>query len=221
MPQYIRGHDSDDLADSLMVALECTEPLTIEFINQVLNDIRTFDCKQHDYGPENITAFGEKGVVVRMNDKMARLRNLVWGDKPASNEAIEDSYTDLSVYGVIARMCRAGAWPGVTMDRPGAPAEGTVETPWFDTDLPAMPAFGLQTIWTDHALRKRPEPMPPYDACSPLHKHEPDHWEDTPSKYWCPRCQCEQAVEDVVGGFACWNCHQFLFGPGPGSVRAC
>jgi len=209
--------------------LGCTEELTRAYIESALSDIATFDRKQHDYGPDNIAAFGEKGVVVRMNDKMARLRNLVWGDKPAINEAVEDSYTDLSVYGVIARMCRAGVWPGVPaetrcFDRQGAPAEGTVETPWFDSDLPAATEFGPQTIWTTHALKDRPEAMPPYAACNPLHQHEPDHWEDTPPEadgpvYWCPRCQRSQLSERQDGGFACSICNQFLFGPGLGSVR--
>ena len=33
--------------------------------------------KQHDYGHENILAFGEFGVLVRTNDKLARLKNLI------------------------------------------------------------------------------------------------------------------------------------------------
>ena len=35
----------------------------------------TVISKQHDYGHQNILAFREKGLVVRLTDKMARLTN--------------------------------------------------------------------------------------------------------------------------------------------------
>jgi hypothetical protein len=97
------------LIDEIVQALLVHEPMTREFIAVVLKDICKFDEKQHDYGSRNISEFGELGVLVRANDKMARLKNLQ--DKPAANEPIEDSWQDLSVYGVIARLVRAGTWP--------------------------------------------------------------------------------------------------------------
>ena len=119
--------------------LNCAEALTKRYIEIALSDIALFDRKQHDYGSENIAAFGERGVVVRMTDKMARLRNLVWGDKLASNEAVENSYADMSVYGVIARMCVAGAWPGINyyktprVDTGAAPPPPPEPDRWEDT----------------------------------------------------------------------------------------
>ena len=91
--------------------LQCTEPLTIEFIQQVLESITLFDKKQHDYGNDNIAAFGEKGVLVRANDKMARLINLSKEGEKANNESLDDSWRDLSIYGTIALMVRQGVWP--------------------------------------------------------------------------------------------------------------
>ena len=99
-----------DLVDWVFDTLNCQEALTKKYIEIALGDIVLFDRKQHDYGPENIAAFGEKGVVVRMNDKMARLRKLIWSDLAAKNESVEDSYTDMGVYSIIARLCRSGAW---------------------------------------------------------------------------------------------------------------
>ena len=104
--------------EDIFHALGCTEPLTMEFIKIVLTDIALFDRKQHDYGPGNIHAFGEYGVLVRSSDKLYRLRNLLSpGSEVARNESIEDSWADQSVYGVIARMCSSGIWPG----GPGGP----------------------------------------------------------------------------------------------------
>lgn len=76
-----------------------------EALDLVLHENRSLMLrKQHDYGPSNITALGSRGVFVRVWDKVARLRNLLW-DHPerfAANESIEDSWRDLSNYGVLA-----------------------------------------------------------------------------------------------------------------------
>lgn len=64
--------------------------------------------KQRDYGPGNITAFGEFGVLVRLNDKVERLKNLLCNNKTPCNEAIEDTWLDIENYAKIARMLRRG-----------------------------------------------------------------------------------------------------------------
>ena len=70
--------------------------------------------KQKDYGPYNISRApggAENGVLVRMNDKMERLKNLVYGGGEPLNEAIEDSLLDIANYAVICLMVRRGQWP--------------------------------------------------------------------------------------------------------------
>ena len=109
---YAESNPRHDLVLAITHILQTTEVLTEEFIKVVLDDIALFDRKQRDYGSENIAAFGEAGVLVRANDKMARLRHLHRTGETVANEPVEDSWCDLSVYGVIARMCRAGVWPG-------------------------------------------------------------------------------------------------------------
>lgn len=105
------------LVEGIFQSLECNDDLTREFIAQVIADIQLFDKKQQDYGSRNISDWGEFGVLVRVNDKVARLKNLhsVSGGidvhKMPANESLDDSWADLSVYGVIARMVRAGKWP--------------------------------------------------------------------------------------------------------------
>ena len=65
----------------------------------------TVISKQHDYGHDNIMAFKEQGLVVRLSDKVARLKNLLWSrvDKP-KNESIEDTFTDIAGYAIIGLM---------------------------------------------------------------------------------------------------------------------
>jgi hypothetical protein len=108
----------EKLVQMVFITLGCHESLTHEFIKIALEDIRTFDEKQHDYGSTNISETGEIGVLIRANDKMARLKNLnpllrlQNGLEPieAKNESVEDSWRDGSVYCVIARMLRRGVW---------------------------------------------------------------------------------------------------------------
>jgi hypothetical protein len=72
-------------------------------------NIQLMDKKQQDYGSNNISAFGEFGVLVRLNDKIERLKNL--NKMPSvKNEAIEDSYIDIANYAVISLMIRRNLW---------------------------------------------------------------------------------------------------------------
>lgn len=64
--------------------------------------------KQKDYGPGNILAFREVGVLVRIYDKVERLRNLLMNHREPSNESLDDTWLDIENYATIARMLRAG-----------------------------------------------------------------------------------------------------------------
>jgi len=74
--------------------------------------------KQHDYGHGNILAFGETGIIVRMSDKMERIKNfyhkeqaaMLQGKKlpSAQNEPKIDSFTDMAGYAIIELMIDKG-----------------------------------------------------------------------------------------------------------------
>ena len=81
-----------------------------------------FCRKQMDYGPSNI-AMGtsldtdeEKrlsliGLIVRINDKVQRLINLVVkNNREAQNEPTIDAFKDLACYGIIAQIVKNGKW---------------------------------------------------------------------------------------------------------------
>ncbi len=71
--------------------------------------------KQLDYGPGNINnapGGAINGILVRMNDKMERLKNLTYhSEGEPQNESIDDSLIDIANYAVIAMMVRRGSWP--------------------------------------------------------------------------------------------------------------
>ena len=69
--------------------------------------------KHQDYGPKNISdapGGAINGLLVRMHDKMARLKNLHYNNKSANYESIEDTYKDLANYAVIALMVLRDKW---------------------------------------------------------------------------------------------------------------
>jgi hypothetical protein len=66
--------------------------------------LRVLVSKQHDYGHENISMFGEVGIAVRLCDKIARVENLLKRGENAMNESLKDSYMDILGYSVIAVM---------------------------------------------------------------------------------------------------------------------
>jgi len=103
------------IVQKLFEELKCTEEQTLEIISLVLEDIRLFDKKQHDYGSQNIAKFGTFGVLVRSSDKIERLIHLNHkGDDPYVDESVNETWQDLSVYGMIARVVNNSDWFGGT-----------------------------------------------------------------------------------------------------------
>ena len=70
--------------------------------------------KHKDYGPDNILIFKQQGLVVRMWDKIGRLKNLLWvrhrTKRRPRHESIEDSFKDLAGYGIIGLMLERGSF---------------------------------------------------------------------------------------------------------------
>ncbi|MBA7568409.1 hypothetical protein ES708_10130 [subsurface metagenome] len=85
------------------------EPKTFEeACRLVANEIAELVIsKQNDYGQNNILDFGELGILVRTNDKVARLKNLI-GKKNPQNETIEDTWKDTAGYAIVALMLKRG-----------------------------------------------------------------------------------------------------------------
>ena len=101
---------------------ECTDALMNNFD-------RAYDLwarKQSDYGDSNIrlgldlnssssersqnNRLAQLGVVIRMNDKISRWKNLMLKDRKANNESLLDSFKDLGNYSIIAQLVSKGLW---------------------------------------------------------------------------------------------------------------
>lgn len=78
---------------------QATQEIATEIANLVIG-------KQKDYGQHNILDFGEEGVLIRANDKIARLKNL--RGKEGVTEPRLDSWKDLAGYAVVALLLDRG-----------------------------------------------------------------------------------------------------------------
>jgi len=102
---------SDFLLNEVPQASELSRSLVFRFAKQTVSNAIVFAEKQHDYGAGNIAKFGERGVLVRVSDKVERLINLDGGTAP-QNESVKDNWGDVANYGTIGQMTNAGEWPG-------------------------------------------------------------------------------------------------------------
>lgn len=85
--------------------------------------------KQEDYGKSNVLDFGEFGILVRTNDKVARLKNLSGKDTP-NNESIDDTWKDVMGYALLALMLRKGYFSLPLEEKKGGKQNGkTPENP--------------------------------------------------------------------------------------------
>ena len=90
-------------------------PLSQAFVDHFTGLIGLHDRKQSDYGRDedpfyNIRQSANWGVepwvgaLIRLDDKVGRLRNLIRNGGELQNESVEDSLDDIAVYAWIARV---------------------------------------------------------------------------------------------------------------------
>ncbi len=103
--------------------IERTYPETAKEFKRLQKEQYDLFCKkQMDYGPSNIAMgtsldtdeekrLSKIGLIVRINDKIQRLINLVVkNNRQAQNEPTIDAFKDLACYGIIAQIVDAGKW---------------------------------------------------------------------------------------------------------------
>ena len=80
-----------------------------------------FARKHLDYGLTNVSAgtqlandeekqFALTGLFFRLNDKVSRWKNLIVTKQFAKNEALTDTYQDITNYGIIDQLVERGLW---------------------------------------------------------------------------------------------------------------
>ncbi len=105
--------------------IETSYPVMMDRFKNITNEQYELFCrKQYDYGSGNITLGGDldddddrmlalTALVIRMNDKVNRLKNIILkhkGSNAVNGETYMDAFKDLSVYGVIAQLVSEKVW---------------------------------------------------------------------------------------------------------------
>ncbi len=89
----------------------------VKYFNDILDEIKVMMVqKNQDYGPYNIAhapGGAMNGLLVRMHDKMERLKNLSYNKSNTPNyESVEDTLKDLANYAIIGLLVQRGQWEG-------------------------------------------------------------------------------------------------------------
>ena len=97
--------------------------LSNEFKNIQKEQYELFARKMMDYGLNNVTLGGDivnnsddkkfslTGLVIRLTDKINRLRNLVVSGKNyVKDEGMEDTFIDIANYGIIGMLVGRNLW---------------------------------------------------------------------------------------------------------------
>lgn len=96
--------------------------MTAEFKRIQQIQYALFCAKQSNYGPDNISlgttlerepdrVLALQGLFFRLNDKINRYKQMImFGTKDAVGESLDDTFKDISVYGIIAQLVQSGKW---------------------------------------------------------------------------------------------------------------
>ena len=96
--------------------------MTAEFKRIQQAQYELFCAKQSNYGPDNISMGSNlereedrklslQGLFFRLNDKINRYKQMImFGSKDAVGESLDDTFKDISVYGIIAQLVQSGKW---------------------------------------------------------------------------------------------------------------
>ena len=106
--------DRDKLVANIVDGLDLKTDMGREIVKVALDCAKLVDGKQQDYGSTNISASGEIGVAVRLQDKVSRMRHILLkgmrGEKGVNNEPLVDTYQDVANYGMIGMLLNRGHW---------------------------------------------------------------------------------------------------------------
>lgn len=119
----IREIDLGKQDDPIVVEMEEKYPAMTDEFKRIQRDQYVLFCrKQKNYGPDNISLgttlereqdrrLSLQGLFFRLNDKINRYKQMImFGSQDAVGESLEDTFKDISVYGIIAQLVQNGKW---------------------------------------------------------------------------------------------------------------
>lgn len=109
--------------DPVVVEMEKKWPTMTGDFKRIQREQYILFCrKQKNYGPDNISLgttlerpddkkLSLQGLFFRLNDKINRYKQMImFGSEDVVGEPLEDTFKDISVYGIIAQLVKNGTW---------------------------------------------------------------------------------------------------------------
>ena len=87
--------------------------LEAEWLKVAGEAFQIWKVRQKKYSKANISAFGEVGCLVRLHDKLARLRTALidkQGIDADANDSVADGWLDSVNYSLMGLICHRGLW---------------------------------------------------------------------------------------------------------------
>jgi hypothetical protein len=72
--------------------------------------------KHKDYGKGNILSVKELGIAMRISEKIERIKHILMQGSLPANESIDETWTDVAVYAVIAKLLRSGEFENLEVN---------------------------------------------------------------------------------------------------------
>ena len=84
--------------------------MNTEEMKKIVDEIKSLlEEKNKTYGDKNIERIGKQGILIRLEEKIERLKNMI--DKNITNdESKEDTWKDIAGYAIIGVMLERGVW---------------------------------------------------------------------------------------------------------------
>jgi hypothetical protein len=111
----LAGMTRGKIIDTFCDGSSGTKALEVKIFNRFMDAFALWKERQLKYGPGNIAMTGAAGVMVRLADKVARLKRvyLDGGRKDFDDESLVDTWLDVINYGAIGLVCEQHEWPGL------------------------------------------------------------------------------------------------------------
>lgn len=85
--------------------------MNITEMEKILREISDLLKRKNEmYGDTNIEKIGKEGIVIRLEEKIERLKNLLKIKENPPEETIEDTWNDIIGYSIIGIMLERGKW---------------------------------------------------------------------------------------------------------------
>ena len=85
--------------------------MNLDEMRKILKETEALLIKKNKmYGDGNIDEIGEEGIIIRIKEKVERLKHLLSIKEDPPEETIEDTWSDIIGYGIISLMVKRGKW---------------------------------------------------------------------------------------------------------------